>query len=430
MFLLMLGLLLIGGVAHAATLEIPTPYTTLSGIGVVSGWKCEAEDLTVRFDGGPPLPLLHGSSRADVRAAGACPHDQVGFVSIMNWGELGDGRHTAVVYDDGVEFDRATFTVVTTGVGFLRGVIGSGTATLSNGQKATLQWSEATQSFVATDFTAPPIETPEEVVLPEGCEAWGTESLLRETPEWVQGCLEAGADPNARDDKGYTLLLWAARWGNIRIVELLLGAGADPNVQGINEKTPLHMASYRRDPTLLELLLDAGADPNVRDNIGYTPLHWAATYGNTPLVEPLLDAGADPNVRDAGGYTPLLRAARLAGPGPQSGHAADGAIIVELLLEAGADPNVRNNAGYTSLHYVAAGLESRAAAAAIIVELLLDAGADPNVRDPSGETPLHGAASSGNPTIVRLLLDAGADPSIRNYAGETPDCQHLDARCR
>ena len=71
---------------------------------------------------------------------------------------LGDGRHTAVVYDNGAEFGRATFTVVTSGVDFLRGVSGSGTATLSNGQRVTLQWSEGSQSFVATDFTgtAPP----------------------------------------------------------------------------------------------------------------------------------------------------------------------------------------------------------------------------------------------------------------------------------
>ena len=50
-------LLLTSGAAHAATLEIPTPHTTLSGIGVISGWKCEAGELTVRFDGGEPAPL-------------------------------------------------------------------------------------------------------------------------------------------------------------------------------------------------------------------------------------------------------------------------------------------------------------------------------------------------------------------------------------
>ena len=42
----------------------------------------------------------------------------------MNWGELGDGQHTAVVYDDGIEFDRSTFHVVTTGEAFLVGAAG------------------------------------------------------------------------------------------------------------------------------------------------------------------------------------------------------------------------------------------------------------------------------------------------------------------
>ena len=118
------ALVLTSTAAHAATLEIPTPHTTLSGIGVISGWKCEAGELTVRFNGGAPLPLVYGSKRKDVLDAGACDHAEVGFVSIMNWGNLGDGPHTAVVYDDGVEFDRSTFDVVTTGETFLRGAAG------------------------------------------------------------------------------------------------------------------------------------------------------------------------------------------------------------------------------------------------------------------------------------------------------------------
>ena len=119
-------------VAHAATLEIPGPNTTQSGIGVISGWKCRANGrLTIRFDGGNAVPLVYGNERGDTR--GVCGDANNGFVSIWNWGNLDDGRHTAVVYDNGVEFDRATFTVVTTGVEFLRGVTGSGTATLSNG---------------------------------------------------------------------------------------------------------------------------------------------------------------------------------------------------------------------------------------------------------------------------------------------------------
>ena len=74
----------------------------------------------------------------------------------MNWGNLSDGEHTAVVYDNGVEFDRATFSVVTTGVDFLRGVTGMGAVALSNGQTAAVKWSEASQGFVATSFTPTP----------------------------------------------------------------------------------------------------------------------------------------------------------------------------------------------------------------------------------------------------------------------------------
>lgn len=145
-------------VAHAATLEIPGPNSTQSGIQLISGWKCEANGpLTIRFDGGNAIPLLYGSERGDTRKPkGPCDKANTGFIAIMNWGNLGDGEHTAVVYDNGVEFDRATFRVVTTGTDFLQGVTGSGTATLSNGQVATVKWAEAAQGFVATSFTTAP----------------------------------------------------------------------------------------------------------------------------------------------------------------------------------------------------------------------------------------------------------------------------------
>ena len=118
---LCLGLsLLIPSLAHAAVLGIPSNGDKLSGIGVISGWKCEANgDLTVRFDDGDPIPLVYGSQRPDVLKRGACPDANVGFVAIWNWGNLGDGTHTAVAYDNGVEFDRNTFTVATTGEEFV-----------------------------------------------------------------------------------------------------------------------------------------------------------------------------------------------------------------------------------------------------------------------------------------------------------------------
>ncbi len=45
----------------AALIELPASGGTASGIGIVSGWKCEAGTLTVRFNGGNPLEMPYGS---------------------------------------------------------------------------------------------------------------------------------------------------------------------------------------------------------------------------------------------------------------------------------------------------------------------------------------------------------------------------------
>ena len=149
--------LLAPSLVSAATLGVPGEGTTLSGVGVISGWKCEAVgDLTVRFfaDGSPvsvagsdTFPLLYGSARPDVRDTGACPDADVGFVAIWNWGNLDDGEHTAVVYDDGEEFARSTFTVVTTGEAFRTDLEGECTIPQfpDPGESARFVWNTGTQ---------------------------------------------------------------------------------------------------------------------------------------------------------------------------------------------------------------------------------------------------------------------------------------------
>lgn len=53
----------------AAVLENPTGGRLYSGIGVISGWKCEADRyLTIVFnDDGKHIPLVYGTERPDVR---------------------------------------------------------------------------------------------------------------------------------------------------------------------------------------------------------------------------------------------------------------------------------------------------------------------------------------------------------------------------
>ena len=151
---LWLGLiLLVPSLAYAAALENPSGGLFYSGIGVISGWKCEATgELTVRFNGGEPIPLVYGSERPDVLAVGACDSADVGFVAIWNWARLGDGTHTAVAYDDGVEFARGTFqtTRLVAEKEFVPGLSGRFRARdfPDPGVNVLLRWNQNVQGFV------------------------------------------------------------------------------------------------------------------------------------------------------------------------------------------------------------------------------------------------------------------------------------------
>ena len=294
-------------VAHAAVLENPSPNSFSSGIGVISGWKCDAGELTVRFDGGEPIPLAYLNERADT--ASVCGDTDNGFVSIMNWGNLGDGEHTAIVYDDGEEFDRSVFTVRR----FQEAFVTNASLTVSaqdfpnQGETAVFAWSQPTQHLELADAFGTPTGTD-----PPNCAGWvtGEGDEAFQTAAWVAGCLEAGADPNARDEDGNTpLYRFGDNHGDVgRVASLLLAAGADPNVRNNQGRTPLHDVLSEHDSHFFEVviaLLEAGADPNARDQYGDTALH--LVHHGYPINYPedmeraFIRAGADPNLLDEKG---------------------------------------------------------------------------------------------------------------------------------
>ena len=253
------------------------------------------------------------------------------------------------------------------------------------------------------------------------CERWGTDGYFRTaTVADVRACLEAGADPHAKER-----LDWR----------------------------PLHYAAWHsEDPGIIQVLLAAGANPNATDLVGWTPLHFAASYSEHPeVVEALLAGGANPLAKDASGRTPLQKASkrkrhpeiaqalasatktgletRKRSPGPApcknwnterffedegftifDGHGKGPAKIVAC-IEAGYDPMARDGKGSTPLHLAVAYPREKMA------EILLGAGADPKARDDDGRTPLH--VTSSEP-MIEALVAAGADPMARDNDGWTP----------
>src|SRR5262245_24627649 len=99
-----------------AILENPQPGSFQSGIGIVSGWACEADRIDIEVSGGgvnPPATLqaAYGTARGDT--ADACGDTNNGFGLLVNWNELPDGNYTVRALRDGVEFARVTVIVST-----------------------------------------------------------------------------------------------------------------------------------------------------------------------------------------------------------------------------------------------------------------------------------------------------------------------------
>lgn len=145
--------------APAAVLESPAPGAAVSGIGFISGWKCDAQHITVTLDGGDPIPVAMRQPRGDLLLNKTCGDTIAhGFIQQINWGYVGDGEHVVVAYDDGAEFARATFTVGSTGEEFLQDVRRRSTIVNfpSLGEDTLLEWNESTQHFeVLTVFESP-----------------------------------------------------------------------------------------------------------------------------------------------------------------------------------------------------------------------------------------------------------------------------------
>ena len=98
-----------------ATLENPQPGSFQSGIGVISGWVCEAERIEIVFDDeATKWQAAYGTSRGDTADEEVCNDDgNNGFGLLFNWNLLEAGRHTVRALADGEEFAHATVTVTT-----------------------------------------------------------------------------------------------------------------------------------------------------------------------------------------------------------------------------------------------------------------------------------------------------------------------------
>lgn len=154
----LMGMVVASHASAQTTVENPQPDANVSGISLISGWRCSANAITVSFDGGTQYPVSYGTIREDT--ALACGDTNNGFGFLWNWGRLSNGSHTVRLFDNGTQFSEVNVNVTNYGAEFLSGHTNSTLAPNfpADGQTATLEWQQSLQSFVITsiDDTVPP----------------------------------------------------------------------------------------------------------------------------------------------------------------------------------------------------------------------------------------------------------------------------------
>lgn len=232
-------------------------------------------------------------------------------------------------------------------------------------------------------------------------------------------CLDRGVPLELLDNEGQTPLMRTmfSTEGGFLCAQILLEAGANPNARNAAGWSILHCAVFHGScsPQTLVHLLEKGASPNATDAHGRTALHLAVLSSRSNVAEMvriLLQNGVDVNAQTDTGRTALALC-------------RDEAIAL-LLLEAGARPDIQNRSGETPLHFAC--LKWKAAPDDVfnaMMNLMYNpANVNPtnaNLPDAEGRTPLHWVCSTEkNKRYVEPLILFGANPDAPDNQGRSP----------
>uniref|UniRef100_A0A0E0JC09 Uncharacterized protein n=1 Tax=Oryza nivara TaxID=4536 RepID=A0A0E0JC09_ORYNI len=199
---------------------------------------------------------------------------------------------------------------------------------------------------------------------------------------------ESGLDVNSGSHRGETPILLAACDGDINVLIYLLDHGGDPAIPNAVGFTPLHYAAEYGHVDIVRLLLSKGVHVDPLNYSG-APLHLATANDHDQVAKVLLEHGADPNRVVNHVLSPLVVAC--------CSHSLK---CMKLLIKAGADVNDRSSTGPRTTPLVLAVDDG----SADIVKILLEAGADPNIRNEDGRIPIMMAAARGQRELVEILF--------------------------
>lgn len=162
--------------------------------------------------------------------------------------------------------------------------------------------------------------------------------------EGVQELIEDGADVNEIDINGDTAAIWAANYGNLDMLKILVEAGACLNVRGGSGMSPLSYAISNQNEDMITYIknkLCINVKPTFidqRQRKKHVDIIECAKKGMSKQVEKLIADGVDVNETDASGDCAVMEAVQR-----------NDLKMLKLLVDAGARLNVSN--GVTPMAY-------------------------------------------------------------------------------
>jgi len=241
----------------------------------------------------------------------------------------------------------------------------------------------------------------------------------------VRTVLEKGADPNTRNERGATALMWAVT--DAEKTRLLLAKKSDPNLRSNDGRTALLIASLLfGSNAVVKQLLDSGADVAITAVSLFgpmNPLTAAASVGNEAVMRMLIQHGANPKSTGFAGLSLATKAecskcvelllehtsqqdrniaATILNPPFGTGH------NIPMFLSKGVDVNAKDREGRSLL----LGASASDTLPVESIKMLIDRGADLSAKGPKGETALDMARQRGNTPVVDLLVKAGAKEGL------------------
>jgi len=216
--------------------------------------------------------------------------------------------------------------------------------------------------------------------------------------------IRAGADVNLANRYGVTPISLAAQRGHADLIDVLLKAGA--SVKTAESRLPdgqtlLMLAARTGNVASLKSLIAAGSSPNARETrTGTTAVTWAATSNRADAIRVLAEAGTDLNLLSKVTAYP---------------HTQNGVLLTGL--EEGysyVGQTVLPRGGWSAAMYAAREGAVDAARA------LGESGANLDLTDPEGTTALIIAIINGHYDVAAALIEKGANPNVADIKGMTP----------